>query len=196
MSEITTDACFSTVEVENNIVFGDSLLVDSSRNLHVNQIFCEQIHSKYFQQSRNFDFIHPKDTENPFDEKLIYRIQGHQNTMSSDPNGSFTLGGHINEAVGKNSINIGGSYNECTGDNSVNVGGEDNCANGACSISMGINSKSLHDNSFVWNSDSNTNLLSTNNSQFIINPINGFFQSLPKTTSIQSHMIHEGFACL
>ena len=101
----------------------------------------------------------------------------------------------MNESTGVYSSTLGGRYNECSGDNSVTLGGSENKTYGTNSITMGVNTLCNHDNSFLFNSSEDDELMSTNDKQFMIGCDNGTIFKLPKSNEIQTHHIPEGFAC-
>ena len=80
---------------------------------------------------------------------------GIQNTIAAGASYSFIGGGQHNTILP-------------VGHHSAIVGGENNTVSGQYSYACGVNAKSLHDYSFVWNDSAGNDLLSTTNNQVTI----------------------------
>ena len=196
MSEILSDAAFTNVEITKNIIFRDNVLIDSNRNIHANVIECNTLSCKNFDipnsivtNSRGID-----STSGSSSHHLFETFQGDQN-ISSEEVGALVVGGQFNESSGEYSVCIGGRYNESVGNESITVGGRENQSTGDCSVSMGASSVALHDNTFVWNANTDYPIETTMSKQCMIGCDNGLFFKLPLSRNIKTHLVPEGFAC-
>ena len=212
MPDLLSDAAFTNVEITKNIIFRDEFLVDENRNMFANVMECNLLRYVNLERiggttsttsatpidgSRDFNFQQFQNTSTDFRKNPTERFEkflGDQNTDSEEV-GALVVGGSLNEASGEYATCVSGQNNEATGTDSITLGGSENMANGDSSVAMGVNAVALHPNTFVWNSNTESSLVSTIPKQCIIGCDNGLFFKLPKSTVIQSHLIPEGFAC-
>ena len=185
MGDILHDAAFTTVEITDQLVFKNQIVIDNDMNLNVNKVYADEIIAKSFTvpdgtvYSRNvsgFD-VATKEYE-PDDD--------------TEPPG-FIVGGHLNEALGEQSVCLGGMYNESTGNNTATLGGRDNQASGDNAVACGQNAIATHDNTFVWNADESQPANTTMPSQFMVGCNNGLFFKLPNTTDVPAHLMPDGY---
>ena len=198
---IHTDACFTNIEVTQNIICNDQVFVDLHRNiLEANVVECNTL------RYRNLEVIGgSSETRSLFTESFttmpqqqqqqdpfIERLQGDDNVYEEEI-GSVVVGGQFNEASGEYSVCVGGKYNECAGKDAVVVGGQENQARGECSVYMGVSAIAAHDRSFVWNADGDVPAETTANHQFMVG--GNLLFKLADSSSIKTHMVPEGYAC-
>lgn len=210
---ILSDAAFSTIEVNDHFILNGKQIIqnlDGEINLYVDNVCAQNVNankmtSQYY--DRTDDDVKNKSLfdnrmnvlQNDFmsnENNIIFkRLQGNQNQISELPNGSITIGGELNECIGENSAIVSGKYNEVSGNESLVLSGIENFVQGNNSIAGGINSKIIHNNTFIWNNNNNDTIQSLNDSQFIINSMNGTMIHLPLSTNIGFNTIQEGCAC-
>lgn len=195
---IPSDACFTNIEVTQNIICNDQVLVDLHRNiLAANVVECSTL------RYRNLEVIDgSSDTRSLFtpqpqllsvpQDPFIDRLQGEDNVYEEEI-GSVVVGGQFNEASGEYAVCVGGKYNECAGKDAVVVGGQENQARGECSVSMGVSAIAAHDRTFVWNADDNVPAETTADGQFVVG--GNLLFKLPDSVSIKTHMVPDGYAC-
>lgn len=197
---IPTDACFTNIEVTQNIICNDQVLVDLHRNiLAANVVECRTLRYRNLEvidglaETRDLFTVMPQQQilsvpQDPF----IERLQGEDNVYEEEI-GSVVVGGQFNEASGEYSVCVGGKYNECAGKDAVVVGGQENQARGECSVSMGVSAIATHDRTFVWNADNDVPAETTADNQFMVG--GPLLFKLPDSVSIKTHMVPDGYAC-
>lgn len=192
MSQIATDARFTVLDVMNQLYVNDQLVIDSEHNLWVKKLYANVIYYDYLSHtSSGTEELLPQAT-NTFDEysDFLMSLQGFNNISYTD---SVVIGGVQNESSGTHSICIGGFGNEANGNYSTILGGHENQTIGTNTVVCGKNAIATHDNTFVFNS-AETVTQSTNNSQFVVNALNGLLFRLPKSHTVRTDHVSEGLA--
>jgi hypothetical protein len=221
MSEILTDARYSIVDVAEQLYVNNTLVVDSDNTLYIDKIFANIINYNYLSVMENtadtntytaqtviarggtrsfFAGNAPTSaipgTSNAADgilsefRDLLLSVQGINNITYND---SVIVGGMQNEALGKHSVCIGGDGNEANGSRSVVLGGTENHTMGTNSVACGLNAIAVHDNTFVFGTNDRQGTTTTTDSQFVVNATNGLMFKLPKSSTVRTDHIHEGF---
>lgn len=180
MSDILTDAAFTSVEITDSLFFRDRAFIDRDMNIHANTVHCD------FIRCRN---IHIEDAV----------VNDPGNFLKSAPvqETAVVLGKttDTNEATGPSAACLGGDYNEAIGARAVTVAGQENMAYGSDAIAMGVGAFAKHDQTFVWNTDPDRPLETTREKQCMFGSDGGMFFKLPLSSDIHTHMMPEGFAC-
>ena len=215
MSEILTDARYSIVDVAEQLYVNNTLVVDSDNTLYIDKIFANIINYNYLSVMENsaatnaevdtaqtviasggtrsfFAGNAPNTTGESVSEfrDLLLSIQGINNITYND---SVIVGGMQNEALGQHSVCIGGDGNEANGSRSVVMGGAENRTLGSNSVACGLNAIAVHDNTFVFGTNDRQGTTTTTDSQFVVNATNGLMFKLPKSNTVRTDHIHEGF---
>lgn len=223
MSEILTDARYSIVDVAEQLYVNNTLVVDSDNTLYIDKIFANIINYNYLSVMQNNagtnTEVNASETvignggtrsffagnaptsfgtsaTNTADgilfefRDLLLSIQGINNITYND---SVIVGGMQNEAMGQYSVCIGGDGNEANGSRSVVLGGTENHTIGNNSVACGLNAIAVHDNTFVFGTNDRQATTTTADSQFVVNATNGLMFKLPKSSTVRTDHIHEGF---
>jgi hypothetical protein len=185
MTEILTDVKYSHVDVTHSLSVNEQIVLDDKRNLTVEDIYCNRL---YYQQ------IEHKERA-IFNNATLFEEEGNLVRGFDAHTQSMVIGGEHNECEGENSVIIGGTNNENLGASSVVLGGRDNQCVGSFTTTMGVNSVAKHDHTLVWNSDSSSNLCTTNSHQILMNPMNGLHFRLPHSNTVWNEHLTEGMAC-
>ena len=220
MSEILTDARYSIIDVAEQLYVNNTLVVDSDNTLYIDKIFANIINYNYLSVMENNAETNTAETvqtvigndntrsffagnaptfgtsatnaDGRLSEfrDLLLSIQGINNITYND---SVIIGGMQNEAMGQYSVCIGGDGNEANGSRSVVLGGTENHTIGINSVACGLNAIAVHDNTFVFGTDDQHGTTTTTDSQFVVNATNGLMFKLPKSSTVRTDHIHEGF---
>lgn len=202
MSEILTDAKYTIVEATEGLYVNNSLIVDKFSTIRINALNANVIYYNHLVQNPSSNSIgsinldrsfQPQTSNQPFlpeSPEWLLSLQGVNNISYTD---STTIGGLQNEASGEHSVCVGGNGNETSGICSIALGGSDNRTIGDNSVACGKNSIAVHENTFVFNT-SDQPVLTTSDSQFIINATRGMFFKLPVSSTIRTDHVSEGFA--
>lgn len=222
MSEILTDARYSIVDVAEQLYVNNTLVLDSNNTLYIDKIFANIINYNYLSvmednagtntevntaqtviesggtrsffagNAPTFGTSAPNATDRMVSEfrDLLLSVQGINNITYND---AVIVGGMQNEALGQHSVCIGGDGNEANGSRSVVLGGTENHTIGINSVACGLNSIAVHDNTFVFGTNDRQGTTTTTDSQFVVNATNGLMFKLPKSSTVRTDHIHEGF---
>ena len=209
MSEILTDARYSIVDVAEQLYVNNNLVVDSDHTLYIDKIFANIINYNYLSvmedtagsggtrsffagNTPTFGTSAPNATDGLVSEfrDLLLSVQGINNITYND---AVIVGGMQNEALGQHSVCIGGDGNEANGSRSVVLGGTENHTIGINSVACGLNAIAVHDNTFVFGTNDRQGTTTTAESQFVVNAANGLMFKLPKSSTVRTDHIHEGF---
>lgn len=211
-----TDARYSIVDIAEQLYVNNTLVVDSDNTLYIDKIFANIINYNYLSVMQNSADtnadINPTETEITSGTRsffagaaptskttdglvsefrdLLLSIQGINNITYND---SVIVGGMQNEALGQHSVCIGGDGNEANGSRSVVVGGTENRTLGSNSVACGLNAIAVHDNTFVFGTNDRQGTTTTADSQFVVNATNGLMFKLPKSNTVRTDHLHEGF---
>ncbi|HKK21436.1 MAG TPA: hypothetical protein VJ983_08195 [candidate division Zixibacteria bacterium] len=109
-------------------------------------------------------------------------VAGGSSNSANDTSATVSGGGN-NQADGPYDAICGGQFNYTSGRASTILGGASNYTAGSYSVAGGHYANAIHNNCFVWNSDSTLPLFSTGTNQFLINATGGVGINLDNPSS-------------